>query len=492
MIKDTFYDLFFIFASYYPHIGTSEMNKSASIKNTSTSKRSDDNRDAIDFANEPVGRLFRKMLVPTLISMISMVILNLTDGAFIGHGAGSDALAAINIAAPIFNLLAGVGIMFGIGCSVVASIHLAQGKTKAASINITQALIGALGFTVVICGLMLSNLATTCRLFGSNETLIPLASSYLKWIAACEPLFMLHMVGNFIVRLDGSPKFAMATSLVGTILNMFLDWLFIFPFGWGLEGAAIATSISFSTAGLMVLGYLLFTPQTLHLYRLRLTMKSLMLTLRNLGYQIKMGFSAMLGEVAVSGAIITGNYVFIHYQGEAGVAAYSVACYCFPVIFMMANAIVQSGQPIVSFAHGAANQIRLAEARSMMLRWAVTTGILVSAGMYLCSDYITMLFLDITEPAYAICIEGLPYFGLGVLFVTLNIVLIGFMQSIEQAYQATTFTLLRGFVIVIPTFIILPELIGNMGMWLAIPAAELITLLLIVVNQLLSAKHHGL
>lgn len=441
-----------------------------------------DNRDAIDFANVPVGRLFRRMIAPTLISMVSMVILNLTDGAFIGHGAGSNALAAINIAAPIFNLLAGVGIMFGIGCSVVASIHLAQGKKKAANINITQALIGALGITIIICGMMLCDLATTCRLFGSNEALIPLASSYLKWIAACEPLFMLHMVGGFIVRLDGSPKFAMATSIIGTVLNIFLDWLFIFPFGWGLEGAAIATSISFSSAGFMVLGYLLFMPQTLHLYRLRLTLKSLFLTLRNLGYQIKMGFSAMLGEVAVSGAIITGNYVFIYYQGESGVAAYSVACYCFPVIFMMANAIVQSGQPIVSFAHGASNLPRLAEARRLMLQWAVTTGILVSAGMYLCSDYITMLFLNVTEPAYSICIDGLPYFGVGVLFLTLNIVLIGFMQSVEQAGKATVFTLLRGFVIVIPTFIILPKLTGNIGMWLAIPVSEFITLMLISVT----------
>ena len=449
-----------------------------------------DNRDAIDFANEPVGRLFRRMIAPTLISMVSMVILNLTDGAFIGHGAGSDALAAINIAAPIFNLLAGVGIMFGIGCSVVASIHLAQGKNKAASINITQALIGALGITVIICGLMLCDLSTTCRLFGSNETLIPLASSYLRWIAACEPLFMLHMVGSFIVRLDGSPKFAMATSLVGTMLNIFLDWLFFFPFGWGLEGAAIATSISFSISGLMVLGYLVFTPQTLHLYPLRMTLKSIMLTLRNIGYQTKMGFSAMLGEVADSGAIITGNYVFIHYLGEAGVAAYSVACYCFPVIFMMANAIVQSGQPIVSFAYGAGNQTRLAEARSMMLRWAVTTSILVSVGMFLCSDYVTMLFLDATEPAYSLCIEGLPYFGLGVLFLTVNIVLVGFMQSIEQASRATLFTLLRGFVIVIPTFILLPELIGNVGMWLAIPTAELITLLLIYLSKKVLTKRN--
>lgn len=446
------------------------------------------NRDAIDFAKEPVGRLFRKMLVPTLVSMVSLVILNLTDGAFVGHGAGSDALAAINIAAPIFNLLAGVGIMFGIGCSVVASIHLAQGRKKAANINITQALMGGVVLTIIISALMLSDLAATCRLFGSNESLIPLASSYLKWIAISEPLIMLHMVGGFIVRLDGSPKFAMVTSLVGTILNIFLDWLFIFPFQWGLEGAAIATSFSFSISGLMVLGYLIFTPQTLHLYRLRFTIKSLRLTLRNLAYQSKMGFSAMLGEVAVSGAIITGNYVFIHYQGEHGVAAYSVACYCFPVIFMMANAIVQSAQPIVSFAYGATDTKRLSEARSVMLRWAFVTGIAVSIIMFLCSNIITQMFLDTKEPAYAICNGGLPYFGLGVLFLTLNIVIIGYLQSIKQALQATIFTILRGFLIVIPTFILLPMMIGNIGMWLAIPVAELITLIFILSYSIL---HHG-
>ncbi|MDO4190546.1 MAG: MATE family efflux transporter [Bacteroidales bacterium] len=442
-----------------------------------------DNRDAIDFANEPVGKLFRKMIVPTLISMISMVILNLTDGAFVGHGAGSDALAAVNIAAPIFNLLAGVGIMFGIGSSVVASIHLSRGQTKAANINITQALIGAVGITLVICIAILSNLAGTCRLFGSNEALIPLASSYLKWIALCEPFTMFHMVGVFLVRLDGSPKYAMATSLVGTMLNIFLDWLFIFPFGWGLEGAAIATSISFSIAALMIIGYLVWKPKTLHLYRLRLTKKSMMLTLRNLGYQCRMGFSAMLGEVAVSGVIITGNYVFIHYLGEAGVAAYSAACYCFPVIFMMANAIVQSGQPIVSFAHGINNTKRQDEARRTMLRWACIAGVTISILMFIGAKQITKLFLNASEPAYQLCIDGLPLFGTGILFATLNIEIIGYLQSIEQSTRATIYTLLRGFVTVIPCFIFLPRIIGNQGMWLAIPVAEAITFLIILLTQ---------
>lgn len=88
-------------------------------------------RDAIDFASEDIGSLFRKMFFPTLMGMVSMVLLNLADGAFVGHGAGTEALAAINIAAPIFDLMIGLGIMFGIGCSVISSIHLSRGNIKA-------------------------------------------------------------------------------------------------------------------------------------------------------------------------------------------------------------------------------------------------------------------------------------------------------------------------------------------------------------------------
>lgn len=93
----------------------------------------------LDFAHEDVGTLFRKMFFPTLMGMVSMVVLNLADGAFIGHGAGTEALAAINIAAPIFNIMIGMGLLFGIGVSVVASIQLSRGEIRAARLNATQA-----------------------------------------------------------------------------------------------------------------------------------------------------------------------------------------------------------------------------------------------------------------------------------------------------------------------------------------------------------------
>lgn len=439
-----------------------------------------DNRNAIDFANEPVGALFKQMLVPTLVGMVSIVILSLTDGAFIGHGAGADSLAAINIAAPIFTILSGIGINFGIGGSVVASIHLSRGEVKPARINVTQAIIGSLAITVLLSGIMLCNLDGTCRLFGSSERLLPLATSYLKWIAIGSPLMALHMVGEFLIRLDGSPGYAMATSIVGTALNIFLDWLFIFPFGWGLEGAAMATCFSFTVAGLMVVVYFVRMPKTLRLYRLRMTRKSFFLTMRNLAYQTRMGFSAMLGEIAVSGAEITGNYMFLRRLGETGVAAYSVACYCFPVIFMTANAIVQSAQPIVSFAYGAGNAPRLKESFKVMMKWGTIAGLACSALIIFGAPCLARLFLNPSEPAFPICAGGLSLFGTGVLFITLNIVNIGYMQSVEQSSLATLCTLLRGFIIVIPSFILLPRLIGDNGLWLAIPVAEAITFIIIM------------
>lgn len=431
-------------------------------------------RDEIDFGKQPVGKLFGRLLGPTLLSMISIVILNFSDGAFIGHGAGAEALAAVNIAAPIFNLMTGLAIMFGIGCSVVVSIHLARGHNKAANINTTQAIIGTVVVALLMAGFILSDVERTCMLFGSSELLAPLAGSYLKWIALSSPLVMLDIMLRFMVRLDGSPTYAMVCSVSASILNIILDYVFIFPCGWGLEGAAIATSISFSLSGLAQIFYMVFLTKTLHLYRLKASLKSLRLSLRNIGYQMRMGFSVMLAEVAVSGAVIAGNYIFVRYLGESGVAAYSVACYCFPIIFMFASAIVQSGQPIVSFAYGQGNQPRLRESRRLMMGWAIGSGVVLTVLMYLLIPELTLLFLEESDPAYQICVTGMPYFTSGILLVTLNIVYIGYLQSIEKSKRATVFTLLRGFVLVIPCFVLMPMWLGIKGIWLAIPVSELL------------------
>lgn len=436
-------------------------------------------RDSIDFKNEPVGRIFRKMFLPTLVGMLSMVVLNITDGAFVGHGVNSDALAAVNIVAPIFMVMGGVGLMFGIGSSVVASIHLSKDNVHAANLNLTQGLLISFLIGVAVCIVTTVFQEETCRFFGCSDQLLPLACSYLKWISLMVPLSMFSSTGMFFIRLDGSPRFAMWLNCISAALNILLDYLLIFHTSLGLEGAAIATATAFSIGAFLSLYYMLRKTKTVGLARIKMTKTSLLLSMRNIIYQSKIGLSALLGELAIAAVIIVGNYVFMHHLGEDGVAAFSVGCYCLPIVFMLGNAIVGSVQPILSFAYSQQNTQRLSAALRLSTKIALISGIAGMLGMLFGTDMISTVFLQHGCHAQVLCREGLKYFSPAFLVIAINLVLVGYMQSIEAVWPATTFTILRGFVFPIPIFIFLPELIGPEGLWLAMPTAELLTLLAI-------------
>lgn len=440
------------------------------------------NRDALDFAREPVGRLFRRMFLPTLLGLVSMVVLNITDGAFVGHGVGSDALAAVNIVAPLFMITSGIGLMLGIGCSVVASIHLSHDNQHAADLNLTQGIQASMVAGVTLGAVVLGAQEWVCRLFGCTERLLPLACSYLRWIALLMPFNMFGVAATFMVRLDGSPRFAMAVNCGIAALNILLDWLFVFPLHMGLQGAAIATALSFGLGSLPILYYITRLSRGVRLCRIKWSPTSRRLTLRNLGYQCRIGFSALLGELAISSVLVVGNYTFVSRLGEDGVAAFSVACYCLPIAFMMGNAIVQSVQPIVSIAYGQGNSQRMHTATRLAVGTAVGTGLQGLLFMALEGGVVSATFLPTDSHAFTLCCHGLPLFALAFLFITVNIVLIGYMQSTEQSTRATLFTILRGFVLCVPCFIVLPRWVGDDGLWTALPLAEALTTLCITAS----------
>ena len=138
-------------------------------------------RDAIDFGTEKVSTLFKKLFFPTLLGMLGMSAMTAIDGIFIGHSVGSDGIAAVNIICPPLMLLTGLGLMTGTGCSVVASIHLSRGKTKAARLNVTQAFLFATAAAAVPVALLLGFTDEAARLLGSSEHLLPLVRDYIVW-----------------------------------------------------------------------------------------------------------------------------------------------------------------------------------------------------------------------------------------------------------------------------------------------------------------------
>ena len=448
-----------------------------------TNKFKDKGRDSIDFGKTRISPLFNSLFYPTLLSMVFASLFTVADGIFVGQGVGSNALAAINIVAPLFLITTGIALMFGAGVSVVASIHLAQGNNKVANTYITQAFSVATLLMIVVSLAVLAFRIPFLRLLGSSDVLLPFCRDYLLAILPGCICIVIQLIGTFVIRLDGSPKFAASLEIFPGLLNIFLDWLFVFPMQMGIAGVGIASSISCALAAAMVVWYLFFRAQTVKLLRLQLSRADLAMTARNIGSMARSGFSSMLGELTMSVLLLTGNYMFLRELGEDGVAAFSVACYLYPIVFMVNNAVAQSAQPIISFNHGAGNRYRVQRAFRISLSTATVCGVLATAFLTLCAKPLVGLFLQAGTRAYDIAINGLPLFAYSAIFFAMNVAIIGYYQATEQNARATIYMLLRGLIFLIPAFILMPVFIFPQGLWLAVPVAECMTLGVILLTN---------
>lgn len=441
-------------------------------------------KESIDFGTMKVSVLFRKLLIPTLLGMISSALFIITDGIFVGKCIGSDALAAVNITAPLFFVSTGVSLMFGIGASVMASVHLSQGKTRMANMVITQAVVASSLLMVIYALFILLNAQGIVVFLGSSVRLLPLAQEYLSWFAPFLIFSSLLSAGMFFVRLGGSPNYAMVCNIVAAFINIGLDYLFIFVFQWGMFGAALATSLGYIIGSLMIFVYLLQTKRALHLSKIRYSLNSIRFALWQVGYMCRLGVSTFLCEIAIAVMMLVGNYTFIRHLGEDGVAAFSIACYIFPIIFMMYNAIAQSAQPILSYNYGQGNKKRVGNA----FRLALTAVVVCGMGLFLLAacwpDRVVWMFVDSSTSAYDIAVRGLPLFASGFIFFGINMVSIVFFQSIERDRSAMVITVLRSFVFMLLCFWFMPTYMGVSGIWLAVPASELMTTFIIGINYI--------
>ncbi|MBR1517843.1 MAG: MATE family efflux transporter [Bacteroidales bacterium] len=443
-----------------------------------------DNRDSIDFGSNNIQRLFASIFLPTVLGMLFSMAFIVTDGIFVGHGVGSYGLAAVNLIAPIMMLINGLGMMIGGGVSVVAAIHLSQGNTKAARINITQAYGAGVTFALLVALVCYAFPHTVLHLLGAQGDLYGYAYEYYLWFLPTCLFSMVGNIGMFVIRLDGSPRYAMMVNIVMAIVNIVLDYVFIFPCGMGLVGASLATDVGGLVGMGMVVYYMLVPCKTLRLRRIKTTRTSRQLTARNLGYMLRMGLPSLVAEIAVAVMMLTGNLMFLHYKGEDGVAAYSVICYLFPLVYMLIFAVSQSAQPIISFNHGAGNRERVRNTFRFSLLIGTLCGLVVMLVFIFLPRSIVSIFINPSEPSYTIASYGLPIYAMGFLFMAVNVCYVGYCQSIERARAGVFFTMLRGIIFMVACFVLMPVALGDVGLWLAIPCAEGLTTLCIVGYQI--------
>lgn len=427
----------------------------------------------LDYANGKITRLFSKMFFPTLLGLIFNALLTIIDGIFVGQGVGPEGIAAVNIIAPLFMVATGTGLMFGIGSSVIAGIAISRNDNSRASINTTQAYVFCAVFISLLAIVLLFFRKEIALLLGSSDELLPGALDYLTWLIPGIFLLIFECIGMMVIRLDGSPKFAMYCNIIPAVINIFLDYYLIFPCGMGVKGAAIATSLSIAVGALMVFVYFI---RFSYVIKFKWSPKNFAV---NIWRQIQIGSSAFITEVAMSVMMLTGNYMFMKYYGNSGVAAFSIACYLFPLMFMTSNAVAQSAQPIISYNYGAGATSRVKQAFALSIRVAFICGIIAFCALAFGAGQIVQLFIDPECDAGRLACAGLPIYATCAIFFSINISFIGYYQSIEKAFKAMIFTLMRGVVFLVPLFCIMPVLFPSWGIWAAIPASEALTLLII-------------
>lgn len=171
-------------------------------------------RDRLDFGSGKIGVLFRALFFPSLVGMIFNSVLTLVDGMFVGHGVGANGIAAVNIVAPLFLVTTGIGLMLGIDASVVASIRLSEGNVKAARIIMTQASLAGLIFSALLLAVVYSAPRGVAYALGCSPALETNALSYMLPLLAGLPFLLAECIGMMLIRLDGSPKYAMWCQLV--------------------------------------------------------------------------------------------------------------------------------------------------------------------------------------------------------------------------------------------------------------------------------------
>lgn len=404
-----------------------------------------------------------------VLGMLGLSCYILADTFFISKGLGANGLAALNLAIPVYSFIHGSGLMLGIGGGTKYAILNGKEIRDLADETFTAAakLTAALSIFFVLLGIFCSGAAA--RFLGADDAVFHMTKTYLQVILLFAPMFMLNNLLLCFVRNDGAPHLAMAAMLGGSLSNIVLDYVFIFPLNMGIFGAVLATGLA-PVVSLMILSPFFIRKQNrFHFIKSRLSS-----TCALASGILSSGLPSLVTEVSSGIVIIVFNIIILKLQGNIGIAAYGVVANLSLVVIAIYTGIAQGVQPILANCHGVGDRAGVHVVLRYALIAAAAVSAVVYAGVFFGAEQIAKIFNSGHNALLqAIAVRGLKLYFTGCLFAGVNIILSVYFTSTEVPRPAHVTSLLRGFVIILPMAFLLSAAFGIDGVWCAFPAAEL-------------------
>lgn len=435
----------------------------------------------VNLLQDSPRKLFFQYLIPSVSATMVTSIYLLADSIMIGKGLGEIAIAALNLVLPLFNILFGTGALFGVGGGVLFSVAMGNRDPKRARRYFTLAVVLNAAFMLVylICGFLL--LEPILCILGATDITMPDALAYAKVISFGVPFFSFSFFLQAFIRNDQAPRLAMAAVISGGIANIILDWIFIFPLGLGMAGAALATVLGTAFTCVILCSHFLQKENRLRLLADKLRP-------RYIKEIFQYGFSSFFMEISNGIVIFVFNLQLLHYAGELGVTVYSILSNSAYIIIALSNGIAQAAQPIIATNFGAKLTERIAQIKGCGLRTAAIEGSFFALLGLLFPLAVIYIFINPTEEILRMAPLAVRLYFLAFIGMALNIFYTNYFQATLQPSKALTVCALRGLVLCVTLAYLLPIQLGVMGIWMAMPLAETITLLVAAILSRLPEK----
>lgn len=432
---------------------------------------------------EPVGKLLIKQAVPASIGILVMSLNVLVDSIFVGNWIGSVAIAAINVVLPVSFFIGALGMAIGIGGASILSRALgADNRGKALKTFGNQITLTVL-VTVSMVVLGLYFVDSLIPAFGGKGAIFDYAKIYYIVVLYGVPFLALSMMGNAVIRAEGKPKFAMVAMIVPSVANLTMDYVFIYIFDWGMQGAAWATTLAYTFSFSYILYFFLSKNS-----ELKISLEHFGLDKGIIKEISSLGFVTLSRQAVVSIIYLLLNNILFSLGGEASVTVYAIIGRMLMFALFPVFGVTQGFLPIAGYNYGAQNYDRVRESINIAIKYAALLATIVFVGLFLFPAEIAFLFLGNAEGATAeelainaYVMEQTPTALRWVFAATpiIAIQLIGaaYFQAIGKAVPALLLTLTRQGFFFIPLVLLLPQFFGELGVWISFTISDVLATL---------------
>lgn len=435
---------------------------------------------SIDLGNTPIKRCFKYYLLPAITGLVIKSLFIMGDTIMVGRGVGGEGLGAVALTIPFFSFFTAVAMMIGIGGAATMSVQFGKGLLKEGQTLFVQSMLFTALLAATLSAAGLFWLDDILSLIGATGSTAQLTHDYLGVMLQFFTVYALGWVLSCFIRNDTNPKLAMYAMAGSAVLNLILDYVFIFEFDWGMKGAAYATALS-----QIVMFVFLLTHFICGKGKLTLSLKGF--GLNRVPKILSIGLPIFFIESSMAATTLIFNFVLLAKGGELYLNAFSIVINVGIFITFMLVGIGQACQPLISFNYGAGSISRARETFSIGLRYALITSVMALIIVQVTAPAIAGLFTVDNPELVELASIALRLYFLAFPCMAINLLVATLFQSLERPANATIISLARGFVFVVLGLVIIPQLLPETGVWLSPLFAEVLTAVisLILLTKLL-------